>query len=183
MKLIDKLKTKQFGEAIKGSPIQGEVKKKHTSPLKKLHFFFLLVLQVNISAQFRFVLLLASVTSVLSVHDQCITDTHQSPIGIKAVLLYYNISPWSISGPQKTTGSMPCPIIMSQILWLLTNPMKAHDIGESDRLKQNNVCIYIISVISVGAADSNQVLWIFTNPYTGSLLQPFLLFYYRNSFS
>jgi len=61
--------------------------------------------------------------------------------------------------------------------------MKAHDIGESDRLKQNNTCI---SVIFVDAADSNQVLWIFTNPNTGSLLQPFLfflLFYYRNSFS
>jgi len=56
---------------------------------------------------------------------------------------------------------------MSQILWLLTNPMKAHDIGESDRIKQNSTCI------SVGAAVSNQILWIFTNPYTGSLLQPF----------
>jgi len=50
-------------------------------------------------------------------------------------LLYYYISPWSVSGPQKTIGSMPCPIIMSQILWLLTNPMKAHDIGESDSNK------------------------------------------------
>jgi len=56
---------------------------------------------------------------------------------------------------------------MSQILWLLTNPMKAHGIGESDRIKQNNTCM------SVDAAVSNQVLWIFTNPYTGSLLQPF----------
>ena len=129
----------------------------------------MLVLQVNISVQFRFVLLLASVTSILSVHDQCITDTHQSPIGIKAVLLYDDISPWSIFGPQKTIGSMPCLTVVSQILWLLTNPMKAHDIGESDRLKRNNTCM------SVDAAGSNQVLWIFTNPYTGSLPQPFLL--------
>jgi hypothetical protein len=57
---------------------------------------------------------------------------------------------------------------MSQILWLLTNPMKAHDMGESDRIKQNSTCI------SVGAAVSNQILWFFTNPYAGSLLQPFL---------
>jgi len=47
--------------------------------------------------------------------------------------------------------------------------MKAHDMGESDRLKRNNTCI------SVDAAGSNQTLWIFTNPTTGSLLQPFLL--------
>jgi len=58
---------------------------------------------------------------------------------------------------------------MSQILWLLTNPMKAHDIGESDRINQNS------TAISVDAAGSNQALWILTNPYTGSLPQPFLL--------
>ena len=110
-----------------GSPIQGEVKKKHTSPLKKQHFFFLLVLQVNISAQLRFVLLLASVTSILSVHDQCITDTHQSPIGIKAVLLYYDISPWSISGPQKTTGSMQCPIVCITDLMVINQPQEGLD--------------------------------------------------------
>jgi len=40
--------------------------------------------------------------------------------------------------------------------------------GESDRLKQNNTSIY------VDAAGSNQVLWLLTNPLTGSLLQPFL---------
>ena len=85
-------------------------------------------------------------------------------------LLYYCISPWSISEPQKTIGSMPCPIVMSQILWLLTNPVKAHDIGESDRINQNSTAIFVVD-----AAASNQVLWILTNPHTGSLLQPFLL--------
>ena len=41
------------------------------------------------SAQFRFILPFVPVTSILSVRDQCISDTHQSPIGIKAVVLLY----------------------------------------------------------------------------------------------
>ena len=84
-------------------------------------------------------------------------------------LLYDNISPWSVSVPQKTIGSMPCPIVVSQVLWLLTNPMKAHDMGESDEINQSG------TAIAVDAAGSNQALWILTNPHTGSLLQPSLL--------
>ena len=56
--------------------------------------------------------------------------------------------------PDPRKPPVPCRVqlFVSQILWLLTNPMKAHDIGESDRLKRNNTCI------SVDAAGSNQVL-------------------------
>jgi hypothetical protein len=55
-----------------------------------------------------------------------------------------------------------------QILWFLANPFVAHGIGESGRkmtTAQN-------SVDYLGAAATNQVLWIRTNPNTGSLLPP-----------
>jgi len=45
--------------------------------------------QVDASAQVRFILPFVPVTSILSVRDQCISDTHQSPIGIKAVILWH----------------------------------------------------------------------------------------------
>jgi hypothetical protein len=55
-----------------------------------------------------------------------------------------------------------------QILWFLASPFVAHDIGGS-RCKNNH---RLIDVSYVSAADTNQVLWINTNPIAGSLLHP-----------
>jgi len=55
---------------------------------------------------------------------------------------------------------------MLQILWLLASPLLAHGIGESGFKNDYRL------IICVGAADTNQIWWIYTNPFTGSLLHP-----------
>jgi hypothetical protein len=55
-----------------------------------------------------------------------------------------------------------------QILWFLANPFVAHDIGGS--VEEMTIARGIVCY--VGAADTNQVLWINTNPIAGSLLHP-----------
>jgi len=49
-----------------------------------------------------------------------------------------------------------------QILWFLANPFVTHGIGEPEQ-KTTTACY-------VSAADTNQILWLNTNPFTGSLL-------------
>ena len=64
-----------------------KVRSRKNTPLHyKNSISFLLALQVNICALLRFVFLPTPVTSISSASNQCITDTHQSPIGIKAVV-------------------------------------------------------------------------------------------------
>jgi len=55
-----------------------------------------------------------------------------------------------------------------QILWFLANPFVAHDMG-GPRCKNNH---RLADVSYVGAAVTNQTLWINTNPLSGSLLHP-----------
>ena len=100
-------------------------------------------------------------------------DPHQSPIRIKTFVLYaqclkHGPCPLRSYGPRKS--SVPCRVQLDvlQISWFLANPFVAHDIGESGRTMttaQN-------SVDYVGAAATNHILWISTNPHTGSLLPP-----------
>jgi len=52
---------------------------------------------------------------------------------------------------------MPYLMVEPQIL-LLASPVKSHDMGESERTNQST------AVLLVGAAGSNQIFWIFTNP-------------------
>ena len=63
---------------------------------------------------------------------------------------------------QKIFGSLPCPIVVSQVSWLLTTPSMAHDLVSKDA---DNVY------------DGRDALPIksygFTNPYTGSASRPF----------
>jgi len=63
-------------------------------------------------------------------------DPHQSPIRIKAFVLYaqclkHGPCPPRLYGPRKS--SVPCRVQLDvlQILWFLANPFVAHDIGES----------------------------------------------------
>jgi hypothetical protein len=65
-------------------------------------------------------------------------DPHQSPIRIKAFVLYaqclkHGPCPPRLYGPRKS--SVPCRVQLDvlQILWFLANPFVAHDIGESGR--------------------------------------------------
>ena len=65
-------------------------------------------------------------------------DPHQSPIRIKAFVLYaqclkHGPCPLRLYGPRKS--SVPCRVQLDvlQILWFLANPFVAHDIGESGR--------------------------------------------------
>ena len=98
-------------------------------------------------------------------------DPHQSPIRIKAFVLYaqclkHGPCPPRSHGPRKS--SVPCRVQLDvlQILWFLANPFVAHDIGEPGRkmtTAQN-------SVDYVGAAATNHISWINTNPIAGSLL-------------
>jgi hypothetical protein len=55
-------------------------------------------------------------------------------------------------------------LILSQILWLLANPLWTHGIGES-----GSKCNYRLLA---GALATNQTLWLYTNPIAGSLLHP-----------
>jgi len=57
-----------------------------------------------------------------------------------------------------------------QILWFLANPFVAHDIGESGRKNDYRPRQRLLSY--VGAAATNQTLWIGTNPTSGSLPHP-----------
>ena len=119
------------------------------------------------SAQLRFILPFVPVTSILSVRDQCIPDTHQSPIGIKAVILLYQplVHFWT---PENHRFHAVSNCYVTDLM-VVNQPHKGSRHG---RIRQNKPkqCLY-----SVAAAVSNQVLWIFTNPTTGSPLQPFLL--------
>ena len=72
--------------------------------------------------------------------------------------------------PRKS--SVPCRVQLDvlQILWFLANPFVAHDIGESG--KTNDCRSKQRFLYYMGAAATNQVLWINTNPFTGSLPHP-----------
>jgi len=52
-----------------------------------------------------------------------------------------------------------------QILWLLANPLRTHGIGESGSKT-------ITGWFLMGAADTNHILWLNTNPFAGLLLHP-----------
>jgi len=78
------------------------------------------------------------------------------PIGIKT-------RPLVLLDPRRS--SVPCRVQLDgvQILWLLANPLRTHDIGES-RSKT------ITSWLWIGAAGTNHIFWFNTNPSTGWLL-------------
>jgi hypothetical protein len=58
---------------------------------------------------------------------------------------------------------MPRPNGFSQILWFLTNPLMAHDMGSKD---VDNSLLWVERI-------TNQASWLFSNPNSGSPLQPF----------
>jgi hypothetical protein len=53
--------------------------------------------------------------------------THQDQ-GLRDVL---TLSPWHIIMPQKTFGSIPCPIDLISSIMVLGQPLLAHGIGET----------------------------------------------------
>jgi len=52
-----------------------------------------------------------------------------------------------------------------QILWLSANPLRTHGIGESGSKT-------ITGWLLMGAAVTNRICWLDTNPFTGLLLHP-----------
>jgi len=73
--------------------------------------------------------------------------------------------PLAHADPRKSSVPYRVQRDILQILWLLANPLQTHGMGESG-LKKND------DRLVMGAADSNQVWWIYTNPFTGSLPHP-----------
>jgi len=72
------------------------------------------------------------------------TDPHQSPIRFKAIVFYakylccmtmLKMRPLVYSDPRKSSVPYRVQLFLSQILWLLANPLWTHGIGES-RSKQ-----------------------------------------------
>ena len=119
----------QFGQ----QPVKGRVKEKNTSPGKR-SFFFCLALACAPERP-RFSPLFAPVISILLVTDQPLLIRTSHPSGSRISLCFKHglkHSPWSNqSDPRKS--SVPCRVQLdiSQILWFLANPFKAHDIGKS----------------------------------------------------
>ena len=72
--------------------------------------------------------------------------------------------PWSISDPRNSSVPYRVQLVLSQILWLLANPLWTHGIGESR-------CKNAFRLL-VGVSVTNQILWFYTNPFIGSLLRP-----------
>jgi len=52
-----------------------------------------------------------------------------------------------------------------QILWFLANPLWTHGIGES---RSKTITDWLL----MGAADTNHIWWLNTNPISGSLPHP-----------
>jgi len=72
--------------------------------------------------------------------------------------------PLVYSDPRKSSVPYHVQLFLSQILWLLANPLWTHGIGESGCQKHCRLL--------VGVAVTNQTLWFYANPIAGSLLRP-----------
>ena len=153
-----------------GSPIKGLVKRKNTSPVEKMPPFFPLT-PTPATSTMSFLPTRsrsAPVSSVSLVLGQpCLrpradADPHQSPIRIKAFVLYaqclkHGPCPPRLFGPRKS--SVPCRVQLDvlQILWFLANPFVAHDIGESVRkndYRPRQCLLYGCSRYQSGLVDS-----------------------------
>ena len=97
-------------------------------------------------------------------------DPHQSPIRIKAFVLYaqclkHGPCPPRLYGPRKS--SVPCRVQLDvlQILWFLANPFVAHDIGESGYKNDYRLIMCGCSRYQSNLVDLHQPLsWITTAP-------------------
>jgi len=95
-------------------------------------------------------------------------DPHQSPIRFKAIVLYaqgVKTRPLVLLDPRKSSVPYRVQLDGLQILWLLANPLWTHGIGESGSKT-------ITGWLLMGAAGTNQIWWLDTNPFTGLLLHP-----------
>jgi len=148
-----------------GSPIKGLVKRKNTSPSKKCPHFSIDPNACTSTMSFPSTRS-APASSVSLVLTQPCTrpsadaDPHQSPIRIKAFVLYaqclkHGPCPLRLYGSRKS--SVPCRVQLDvlQILWFLTNPFVAHDIGESG--KTNDYRSKQRLLYYMGAVATNQV--------------------------
>jgi hypothetical protein len=122
-----------------GSPIKGCVKRKNTSPWEKSFLFFP---WHRVSPQHGIVC--PPVSHPLfhfyrfTVQPELIRTSH--PSGSRRLCFMPNsctsstmlkTRPLPPSADQKIFGAIPCSIDLSQILWLLANPLWTHGIGES----------------------------------------------------
>jgi hypothetical protein len=109
----------------RGHPFKGESREKTPLLNEKISLFRLAQALARTSTAL-FSPLLAPVTS-FSFGSGHISDLHQSPIGIKAIVVFeallHTLIPLSVDRTQKIIGSMPCPIgCVLQILWFLASP-------------------------------------------------------------
>ena len=135
MAMIDKMKNSK-GE---GSPIKGRVKRKNTSLWKKILFFFSwhivppqhgVVFPPVSHPLFHFYRFTVQPVSIRTSH----------PSGSRRLCFKRNICtsstmlktrPLVHSDPRKSSVPYRVQLILSQILWLLANPLWTHGIGES----------------------------------------------------
>jgi len=120
-----------------GSPIKGRVKRKNTSPIKKISFFRLA--RTYSPVRHRLSPFFAPVISFLSVCGHILIRTSH-PSGSRQLCFRRDICaestmlktrPLVHSDPRKSSVPYRVQLILSQILWLLANTLLTHGIGES----------------------------------------------------
>ena len=71
------------------------------------------------------------------------TASHHAPIRIKAVRVFFSLSPWHLFVPQKTFGSIPVSIGFSSNIMVVHQPCMAHGIGETvNHVRQSMILYY-----------------------------------------